>query len=92
MAKYTIIRSGGCIIKDGAPVTEADVSWLPEDILAVHAAADGSGELERGDFATETTTANENFADCTAFDWWSNVDTAWQTRYDEDYAPPPEGE
>ena len=86
MAKYTIIHADGFISKDGAGYSDLSLSWLPDDILAVQAAADGSADLEKGVRSTLTITANEDVADVTTLSWWSNVDSTWQAAYDAEQA------
>ncbi|MDB9996594.1 hypothetical protein OAE49_06215 [Gammaproteobacteria bacterium] len=86
MTQYTIIHADGFISKDGAGYSDLTLSWLPDDILAVQAAADGSADVERGVRSTLKTTANESVADVTTLSWWSNVDTTWQAAYDAEQA------
>lgn len=86
MAKYTIIHADGFISKDGAGYSDLLLSWLPDDILAVQAAADGSADLEKGVRSTLTITANEDVADVATLSWWSNVDATWQAAYDAEQA------
>lgn len=86
MAKYTIIYADGFINKDGAGYRDLSLSWLPDDILAVQAAADGSADLEKGVRSTLTITANEAVEDVTSLSWWSNVDATWQAAYDAEQA------
>jgi hypothetical protein len=92
MAKYTIIHADGFISKDGAGYSDLSLSWLPDDILAVQAAADGSADLEKGVRSTLTITANEDVSDVTSLSWWSNVDTTWQAAYDAEQAAIAEAE
>ena len=86
MAKYTIIADDGFISKDGVGYHDLTLSWLPDDILAVQAVADGSAELEKGIRSTLTITANEFVDDVTSLSWWPNVDTTWQAAYDAEQA------
>ena len=86
MAKYSIIYDDGFISKDGVGYVGLTLSWLPDDILAVQVATDGSAALEKGVRSTLTITANELVADVTSLSWWSNVDTTWQTAYDAEQA------
>jgi hypothetical protein len=86
MAIYTIIHADGFISKDGVGYRGLTLSWLPDDILAVQAAADGSADIEKGVRSTLTITANEDVADVTALSWWSNVDSTWQAGYDAEQA------
>jgi hypothetical protein len=86
MAKYTIIHADGFLSKDGVGYDGLTLSWLPDDILAVQAATDGSADLEKGVRSTLTITANELVDDVTSLSWWSNVDTTWQAAYDAEQA------
>lgn len=86
MARYTIIADDGFISKDGVGYPDLTLSWLPDDILAVQAAADGSADLEKGVRSTLTITANELVEDVTTLSWWSNVDATWQAAYDAEQA------
>ena len=86
MARYTIIHADGFISKDGVGYDGQDLSWLPDDILAVQAAADGSADLEKGVRATFKTTTNEDVSDVSTLSWWSNVDATWQAAYDAEQA------
>ncbi len=86
MATYTIIHADGFIAKDGAGYRDLKLDWLPDDILAVQAAADGSADLEKGVRSTLTITANEDIADVATLSWWSNVNATWQAAYDAEQA------
>jgi hypothetical protein len=86
MARYTIIADDGFISKDGVGYLDLTLSWLPDDILAVQAAVDGSADLEKGVRSTRTITANELVEDVTTLSWWSNVDATWQAAYDAEQA------
>ena len=86
MAKYTIIHADGFISKDGAGYSDLSLSWLPDDILAVQTATEGSADLEKGVRSTSTITANEDVADVATLSWWSNVDATWQAAYDAEQA------
>ena len=83
MAKWTIVYTGGQIGKDGYFCNELDLSWLPSTILAVQSLDGITCEIEHGDRATETHTHNEVDVPTSSLAWWSNVETSWQSAYDE---------
>jgi hypothetical protein len=78
MARYTIVWDDRSISKNGTVYVDLDLSWLPNDILAVQAMDDGSGELEKGIRNTLTITENETVSDMTSLGWWPSVEETWQ--------------
>ena len=82
MARYTIIYSGGQIGKDGQFFPNLDLSWFPSDTLALQSPDGVTCTLEKGTRATLTNTSNQDDVATSTLDWWSNVDTTWQTAYD----------
>lgn len=78
MARYTIIWDDRSISKNGNVYAGLDLSWLPNEILAVQALDDGSGELEKGIRETLTLTENEPVSDVTSLSWWPNVEQTWK--------------
>ena len=88
MAKWTIIHSNGLIVKDGEGYENLDLSFLPSDVLALQSPDGVTCEIERGDRATETHTANDQNVATSTLSWWSSVSTTWQAAYDAANPPP----
>lgn len=78
MARYTIVWDDRSISKNGNVYAGLDLSWLPNDILAVQAMDDGSGELEKGIRETLTITENEPVSDMSSLSWWTKVEETWK--------------
>lgn len=85
MAKWSIIWEEGdigSIVKDGVGALDVDLSWLPDEILAVQSPDGVTCEIERGVRSTMTNTENDENVATNTLSWWSNVNTTWQAAYD----------
>lgn len=82
MAQWTIIYSGGLIVKDGEGYENLDLSFLPSDVLAVQSSDGVTAEIEKGVRSTETNTTNDENVATSTLSWWPSVSTTWQAAYD----------
>lgn len=90
MAKWTVINGGtgesDQIGKDGYFYSNLDLSWLPNDVLAVQSPDGVTCEIEKGNLATGSRTQNDADVATSTLSWWSNVNTTWQAAYDAEQA------
>jgi len=86
MTKWVVINGGSGdadqIGKDDFFYNNLDLSFLPDDVLAVQSADGVTADIEKGDPSTGVATSTEEGVATSSLSWWSNVATTWQAADD----------
>ena len=78
--EYSVIYDNSLIIKNGRGYNDFDLSFLPDDVLAIQINSNGEADLEKGDRATLEIFENEFIKDVTTTEWWSKLKSLYEER------------